>query len=63
MVDVRKCLWVADRVLMKRHSKTAYSFAAALAIKVRVRVRARVRRGGRRRAHGPAYGRGGGSHA
>ncbi len=35
VVDVRKCLWVADKVLMKRHSKTAYAFAAVLAMKVR----------------------------
>lgn len=32
--DVRKCLWVADRVLGRRHTKTAYTFAAALAVKV-----------------------------
>lgn len=36
MVDVRKCLWVADKVLMRRHTKTAYTFAAALAVKVRM---------------------------
>jgi hypothetical protein len=33
MVDVRKCLWVADKLLMKRHTRTAYAFAASLAIK------------------------------
>ena len=26
--------WIADRILMKRHTKTAYAFAATLAIKV-----------------------------
>ncbi|KAG1671286.1 hypothetical protein FOA52_010857 [Chlamydomonas sp. UWO 241] len=33
VADVRKCLWVADKVLMKRHTKTAYAFAAALSAK------------------------------
>ena len=33
VADVRKCLWVADKVLMKRHAKTAYAFAASLAVK------------------------------
>ncbi len=33
VVDIRKCLWVADKVLMRRHTKTAYAFAASLAIK------------------------------
>ncbi|GAX72557.1 hypothetical protein CEUSTIGMA_g13.t1 [Chlamydomonas eustigma] len=33
VVDIRKCLWVTDRVLMKRHAKTAYAFAASLALK------------------------------
>ncbi|KAJ9516501.1 hypothetical protein QJQ45_011148 [Haematococcus lacustris] len=31
--DVRKCLWVADRLLMKRHPKTAYSLAVSLSVK------------------------------
>jgi len=33
VADVRKCLWVADKLLFKRHNKTAYAFAAALALK------------------------------
>ncbi|KAF5835795.1 hypothetical protein DUNSADRAFT_6884 [Dunaliella salina] len=33
LADVRKCLWVADKVLMRRHTRTAYTFAAALALK------------------------------
>lgn len=32
--DVRKCLWVADKVLLRRHTRTAYTFAATLALKV-----------------------------
>jgi hypothetical protein len=36
MVDVRKCLWVADKALMRRHTKIAYAFAADLATKVRM---------------------------
>jgi hypothetical protein len=38
VVDVRKCLWVADKVLLRRHPKTAYSFAAALAVQVRQHI-------------------------